>query len=36
MVGAWLRQAPNVAFDDTVQGTDDAPAGAGGVDGRQR
>ncbi len=30
VVGAWLRQAPNVAFDDTVQGTDDGPAGAGG------
>ena len=30
VVGAWLRQAPNVAFDDTVQGSDDGPSGAGG------
>ena len=33
VVGAWLRQAPNVAFDDSVQGSDEGPGGAGGSSG---
>jgi len=31
VVGHWRRQAPDVAFDETVQGTDDGPAGSGGM-----
>jgi S-DNA-T family DNA segregation ATPase FtsK/SpoIIIE len=33
VVGHWRRQAPDVAFDETVQGSDDAPMGAGGSGG---
>jgi S-DNA-T family DNA segregation ATPase FtsK/SpoIIIE len=33
VVGAWLRQAPNVVFDETVQGADDGPGGSGGSSG---
>ena len=29
VVAHWRRQAPDVAFDETVQGSDDGPAGAG-------
>lgn len=30
VVAHWRRQQPEVVYDDTVQGTDDAPAGGGG------
>jgi S-DNA-T family DNA segregation ATPase FtsK/SpoIIIE len=29
VVAHWRRQAPDVAFDETVQGSDDGPAGSG-------
>ena len=36
MTGVWKRQAPDVSFDESVQGCDDgpggSPAGGGGAD----